>query len=90
MTEESRKIDIILDAVRKLTDVHLTRKELSARWGVDEETITNYWKLHGLPRLKNGRYPLGLCIDWLYESTISRTEEGKKILKAIEQPKKKP
>jgi hypothetical protein len=89
MTDESRKLDAIYNAVMKLTDVQLSRKELATRWGVDEETITNYTKHHELPRLKNKKYPLSACNDWLYESTISRTEEGKRILKAIENPKKK-
>lgn len=91
MTDESqRKLDVIYDVVIKLTEVQLSRKELAARWDVDEETITNYWKHHGLPRLKNGKYPFNTCIDWLWESVIGRTAEGKKILKAMEQIKKKP
>jgi hypothetical protein len=84
MSDEGLKdIKEVKEMLRKLTDVHLSRKELAAKWGVTTVTIDNYRDFHGLPQLKNGKYSYGICNDWLYESNISKTQEGKKILKAI-------
>lgn len=85
MTDESRKLNAIYDAVMKLTDVQLSRKELAAKWRVDETTIDNYRKYHGLPILKNKKYAYGAVTDWLYGSPISKTGQGERILRIIEE-----
>lgn len=84
LEEIEKKVDLIKQDVERFTDRNVSKKELAGLWGVEDETIGNYTKYHNLPRLKNGKYPLRKCYDWLYESHISSTREGKRILKATE------
>jgi hypothetical protein len=72
-------------ALTKLTDLHISRAELARRWGVTDETITNYTnlKVNPLPQLENGRYGLWTSIDWIYKSPISETLKGQAIIKKI-------
>jgi hypothetical protein len=78
--------------LEKYSDIQVSGKELGQIWkGIDgkpihEQTIWNYSRLpvDPLPKLKNGKYSLKACCEWLYESSfIKETEKGKRLFRQI-------